>query len=91
MCGLPALGKIARTRELAIKRHALRLSPDEWLIALDYAAEDPARLRVEAPQWTVALELAHAGDTVILENGFWRRAKWASRSNSFTSTATLMN
>ncbi|HEY5112185.1 MAG TPA: ATP-binding protein [Acidimicrobiales bacterium] len=82
MCGLPASGKTTRARELAVERHALRLSPDEWLNALGYAAEDPARLRVEALQWNMAIELALAGDTVILENGFWPRSERDERRSA---------
>jgi predicted kinase len=34
MVGLPAAGKTTRARELAATHHALRLTPDHWMIPL---------------------------------------------------------
>lgn len=74
MCGLPGSGKTTLAKELAATRGAVRLSPDEWMTALGFAAYDEAnRLRVEALQWEHAQELALLGVDVILENGFWAR------------------
>lgn len=76
ICGLPGAGK--STRALALERSGagVRLTPDEWLLALGLHLYDPAaRARVEALQWRLALQLLAAGTDVILENGFWTRAE----------------
>ena len=41
MCGLPGTGKTTRARRLERERHALRLSPDEWIAPL---LRDPAHV-----------------------------------------------
>ena len=40
MVGLPGSGKTTRARELAAAHHALRLTPDEWMIPL-FGQEQP--------------------------------------------------
>ena len=74
MCGLPGAGKTTVAREISAVTGAVRLSPDEWLVALGNDLWDPdARRRVEALQWTLALELLSRDVSVVLEHGFWSR------------------
>jgi predicted kinase len=74
MCGLPGSGKSTLARRLSETEAALRLSPDEWMLAIGAEGYDEAmRARVEALQWDLAQRLLARGVSVILENGFWRR------------------
>jgi predicted kinase len=34
MCGLPGAGKTTRAKELEKEHHAVRLTPDDWLLAI---------------------------------------------------------
>jgi predicted kinase len=74
MCGLPGSGKTTTARRIAAATGAVRLAPDEWLIALrlDHMSDGP-RARVEELQWALAQELLAADTSVILEAGFWSR------------------
>ena len=65
---------------LEVERSALRLSPDEWIIALygsDIAGDalDAARDPVENALWELAARVLTLGIDVILENGFWSRSE----------------
>ena len=74
LCGLPGSGKTTSARRLAAERPGLRLSPDEWMAALDIDLYDqPARARVEQLQWQVARDVVALGVTVIIEWGTWAR------------------
>jgi predicted kinase len=76
MCGLPGAGKTTEARAIESVTGAVRLSPDEWMVALGNDLWDPdARGRVETLQWTFAVELLSRGVSVILEHGFWSRAE----------------
>jgi hypothetical protein len=76
MCGLPGSGKTTAARAIEAAEGALRLCPDEWLLALGADGYDErARAAVEALQWDLARQLLARGVSVILENGFWRRAE----------------
>lgn len=82
ICGLPGSGKTALARRLEYSHSALRLSPDEWIIALlrdrsDTAERDRLRSPVEALQWEVAKRVLVLGCSVVLEWGFWSRAERA--------------
>jgi hypothetical protein len=78
MCGLPGAGKTTAARAIEAAEGAVRLSPDEWLLALGADGYDEAmRARVDAVQWDLAQRLLARGASVILENGFWRREERA--------------
>lgn len=77
MVGLPGSGKTTRAREIEA-RGALRLTPDEWIVALygtglDRAARDAVRDPVEALQWSVARRALALGVDVVLDWGLWSR------------------
>ena len=76
MCGMAGAGKTTLAKEIERTRHAVRLSPDEWIQRLLIDPDDQEeneRLRdiVEAIQWETAQKLLALGTNVILENGFW--------------------
>lgn len=78
ICGLPGAGKTTLARQIEQQRHALRLSPDEWIARImadtsDKAELDRLRSPVEAVQWEVAKRLLGLDVDVILEWGFWSR------------------
>lgn len=80
MCGLPGAGKTTLSKRLEEERKAIRLCPDEWIIALkgDQSIEDAdTRIRELLQQKFLrhAIKIAQAGVDVILENGFWPRAE----------------
>lgn len=88
MVGLPGSGKTARAREIEAAHSALRLTPDEWILALygndlDRPHRDAVRDPVEALQWQVAQRVLSLGCNVVLDWGFWSHAertayrKWA--------------
>jgi predicted kinase len=83
MVGLPGSGKTAKATEIEAECGALRLTPDEWILAL-YGAEldrrrrDAARAPVEALQWQVATRALSLGCDVVLDWGFWSRAERAT-------------
>ena len=67
-------------RRLEREQDALRLCPDEWIVALYGNAPsqpilDAARDPVEQLQWTVAERALQLGVSVILEFGFWSRSE----------------
>ena len=74
MCGLPGAGKTTLARRLAIERGAIRLTPDEWILALGIDPFDEAqRANVEQLQWDVARRTLELGASAILDFGFWSR------------------
>ncbi len=78
MVGLPCSGKTTLARQLEIERSALRLTPDEWQLALfgqdAQAPEHDARHgQIEALLWQVASRALALGTNVILDFGFWAR------------------
>jgi predicted kinase len=80
MCGLPGAGKTTLARRLERERHALRLTPDEWIAPLlsedwDQAELDRLRSPVEAIQWEVAARALALGVDVILDWGLWGRGE----------------
>ena len=78
ICGLPGSGKTTLARQLEITRHALRLSPDEWIAQIlahpnDIAELDRLRSPVESVQWDLAKRALALNVNVILEWGFWSK------------------
>lgn len=75
-CGLPAAGKTALARQLAADRSALRLTKDEWLIALGSNPWDEAtRVKLEHQLWHLAGEVLRLGLSVVLDFGLWARSE----------------
>src|SRR6476661_6997933 len=75
-CGLPAAGKTTIARQLAAERGALRLTQDEWLIALGSSPWDaPTRERVDHQLWLLAQDVLRLGLSVVLDFGLWARSE----------------
>lgn len=72
--GLPGAGKTTRARELERRAPALRLTPDEWQIAL-YDGDNPPDKRdlVEGKLIELGMRAAGLGIDVVLDFGFWSR------------------
>ena len=80
--GLPGAGKTTRAKELAARRSALRLTPDEWQLAI-FADDDPVawrsaeraaqRDRIEGLLIGAGLRAAALGLDVVLDLGLWSR------------------
>jgi predicted kinase len=76
ICGLPGAGKTTLARRLEAEFPSVRLCPDEWLASLGMDLFDViARSRIEHALWLHAQQLLRLGVTVVMENGFWDRAK----------------
>ena len=78
LCGLPGSGKTTLAKKLETERNAIRLCPDEWVVALiedvkNIKEMDRLREPVEQLLWKEAQRLLLLGVTVIIENGFWPR------------------
>lgn len=74
--GLPGSGKTTLAKQLEKSIPALRLCPDEWVIAImadvnDFPERDRLRDPIEAVQWDLAKRVLALGTDVILEWGFW--------------------
>lgn len=75
-CGLPGSGKTTLARQLAADRGAVRLTPDEWLVALGSNPwDEPTRVRLEHELWRLAREILHLGASVVLDFGLWARVE----------------
>jgi predicted kinase len=75
-CGLPAAGKTTLARQLAAARSALRLTQDEWLIALGSNPWDASiRDKVDHELWRLAQEVLRLGLSVVLDFGLWARTE----------------
>ena len=78
--GLPGAGKTTRARELEISESALRLTPDDWQMAV-FNSDGPTRWRskeradqrdrIEGKLVEVGLRAAQLGTNVVLDFGFW--------------------
>lgn len=96
MVGLPGAGKTTRANELAVTHRALRLTPDEWMIALfgDSMAEGK-RFVLEGRLITVALQALRLGTSVVLDYGLWGRdersaLRWLARSVAASSRVVYL-
>jgi len=73
LCGIAGAGKTTLAKELEADG-AVRMCPDEWLVALGSDIYDKdARVAVEALQWELAQTLVLRGLTVVDECGVWQR------------------
>jgi predicted kinase len=73
-CGLPGAGKTRIARRLAADRSALRLTQDEWLIALGCSPWDaPTREKLDHELWRLAQDVLRLGLSVVLDFGLWAR------------------
>lgn len=70
--GLPGAGKTSHAKELEISASALRLTPDEWQIAL-FGDQNPPDKRdlVEGKLIQLGMRAAELGIDVVLDFGFW--------------------
>jgi predicted kinase len=70
--GLPGAGKTTHAKELEISVSALRLTPDEWQIAL-FGDKNPPDKRdlVEGKLVQLGMRAAELGANVVFDFGFW--------------------
>ena len=72
--GLPGSGKTTLATELAAAMPAVRMSPDDWMMASGIDLwDEAARAKIEAFQLTLSLDLLRAGNNVVIEWGTWAR------------------
>jgi predicted kinase len=75
-CGLPGAGKTTLARQLAADRGAVRLTKDEWLVALGSNPwNEPTRVKVEHELWMLAQQILRLGLSVVLDFGLWARTE----------------
>jgi len=74
VCGLPGAGKTTRAIAIAEATSAVRLCPDEWLLALEISLVDyPTRFRLQDHMLLHGETLLRAGASVVVEFGSWSR------------------
>jgi predicted kinase len=79
-CGMPGAGKTVLARRLEAERDAVRLTPDEWMLAVGLDPHDPrAKRDLERVMWRHALRLAGLGLTVVVDFGLWTRPERTKR------------
>ncbi|MET3807851.1 putative kinase [Nakamurella sp. UYEF19] len=70
--GLPGAGKTTRAKEIELSAPALRLTPDEWQIALFRGRNPPdQRDLVEGKLVELGMRAAELGNDVVLDFGLW--------------------
>ena len=76
ICGLPGSGKTTLAQKIGAQASAIRLSPDDWMDALEINLwESSMREKIEALQWNFGKQLLSSGISVIIEWGTWARAE----------------
>ena len=72
--GLPGAGKTSHAKALEVSASALRLTPDEWQIAL-FGEQNPPDKRdlVEGKLIQLGMRVAELGIDVVLDFGFWSK------------------
>ncbi len=85
--GLPGAGKTTRAKELETSESALRLTPDDWFIAI-FPADDSTRWRspervshrdlIEGKLVQAGMRAAQLGIDVVFDFGFWGRDERSS-------------
>ena len=77
--GLPGAGKTTVAKRLAADYHALRLTPDAWMIPL-FGESDASGKRdvLEGRLIWLALEALKLNTSVVLDFGFWGREERSS-------------
>lgn len=74
ICGLPGAGKTTRAIAITKATGAVRLCPDEWLVAMGISLVDyPIRFRLQDQLIQHGEILLRAGVSVIVEFGSWSR------------------
>jgi len=78
--GLPGAGKTTRAKELEASESALRLTPDDWQMAI-FDGDDPTRWRaedraehrdrIEGKLVEIGMRAAQLGANVVLDFGLW--------------------
>ncbi len=96
--GLPGAGKTTRAKELEVSESALRLTPDEWLMAV-FARDSPVRWRsservdqrdrIEGKLIEAGMRAAELGLNVVLDFGFWGRDERSALRWMAASVGTL--
>jgi predicted kinase len=74
-CGLPGSGKTTIARQRERETGAIRFSTDEWMADLGMDLFDPIRDSLQARLDRLWKELLQRGQSVILEDGTWKRAE----------------
>ena len=74
--GLPGSGKTTLAIELASSMPAVRMCPDDWMMAAGIDLWDArARARIERFQLDLAIDQLTSGRNVVIEWGVWTRAE----------------
>ena len=84
--GLPGSGKTTLATELAAVMPAIRMCPDDWMMAAGIDLwDEAARAAIEALQMTLVFGFLESGHNVVIE--LWtrivdrdREGKWGARS-----------
>ncbi len=92
--GLPGAGRTTKAKELEASESALRLTPDDWHMAV-FAGDSPSRWRskervdqrsrIEGELVQIGLRAARLGVDVVLDFGLWSRdersaLRWVAES-----------